>query len=173
MFEAIDEYKAAIRLNSRLANAYRALAWASIARHKYSEAQEYFDNFRKAAPNDHSIWEDIGQMWSQQNQSARALKAFQKALKYNPESAVALLGLGNIESRNGNDAKALKLYARAAKADVYNGAAMCQYAIALANTTKNASNTITENLKRCLALEQAPEDMRMTAQELLENNGSR
>ncbi|MEE2900834.1 MAG: tetratricopeptide repeat protein, partial [Myxococcota bacterium] len=133
LFEAIDEFKAAIRLNSRLAEAYRSLAWAAIERHKYTEAQENFDNFRKAAPKDHTIWEDIGQMWARQNKEDSAQKAFKKALEHNDSSSVALLGLGNIESRRGNDRKALDLYARAAKADVYNGEAMCQYAIALAN----------------------------------------
>jgi tetratricopeptide (TPR) repeat protein len=168
LFEAIDEFKAAIRLNSRLAEAYRSLAWASIERHKYKEAQEFFDNFRKAAPEDHSIWEDIGQMWTRQNEEDLALKAFKKALDHNANSALALLGLGNIESRRGNDNKAIDLYARAAKADVYNGEAMCQYAIALSSVRRKVDNDVIENLKRCLALDQAPEDMRMTAKEILE-----
>jgi predicted Zn finger-like uncharacterized protein len=171
LFEAISEYETAIRLNSRLAPAYRALAWAAISRNQFSKANEYFSKFRDAAPDDHTIWVDIGQMWSRQNRHGKAVKAFKEALAHDPKNATALLGMGNIESVRGNDAKALEFYAEAAQADVYNGEALCQYAITLANDRGATYPQAKDLLQRCLAMASAPQDRKITAQTLLDSVG--
>lgn len=167
LFEAISEYERSIQLNSRFAPAYRSLAWAAISRNRYSKAEEYFDKFRKAAPDDGSIWVDIGQMWARQNRDSKAMRAFNTALKTEPNNAVALLQLGYIEQRRGNDAKALDYYYRAAQADSYNGEAVCQYAVTLARSSATPDKAAIETLKTCISMDNAPDELKRVARELL------
>lgn len=170
LFEAIGEYEAAIRLNSRLAPAYRALGWSAMARHQFGEARQHFERFRKAAPEDKTIWVDIGQSWTRQNRDEKAMKAFSRALKGNPSDATANVEIGHILSRRGNDKDALTYYHRAAESNPNSGDATCAYGIALASQRRGAkmSEAAEDLLNRCVALANAPTDLKATARQLLD-----
>jgi predicted Zn finger-like uncharacterized protein len=169
LYEAITYYEKAVSLNSRYAEAHRALGWASVERHKFDQSRVHFEAFRAAAPEDKTIWNDIGESYVRQNKDNEALGAFEKVLEHLPQDVKALVQVGNILSRRGKEEDATKYYRRAVKADESNGEATCQLGIALARgkVSKEAEGL----LKRCLKSADAPEDMKDSAQSILDTAG--
>ncbi|CAN0594993.1 unnamed protein product, partial [Laminaria digitata] len=60
LYEAVTCYEKAINLNSRLAIAHRALGATAVERHQFEKARKSFQLYRKYAPDDKTIWIDIG-----------------------------------------------------------------------------------------------------------------
>ncbi|MCK6552639.1 tetratricopeptide repeat protein, partial [Myxococcota bacterium] len=96
LYEAIGYYEKAVSLNSRLAVAHRALGRTALERNQFEKAREWFERYRESAPDDYSIWVDIGESYARQNLENDALEAFQKAVRYDPNNARALLQIGDI-----------------------------------------------------------------------------
>lgn len=169
LYEAITYYEKAVTLNSRYAEAHRSLGWASVERHKFDDARAHFDAFREAAPEDKTIWNDIGESYVRQNKDKEAQEAFEKVLEHLPQDGRALVQVGNILSRRGKEEDATKFYRRAVKADGDNAEAVCLLGINLARgkVSKEAEGL----LKKCLDAKEAPEDMKDSANSILETAG--
>ncbi len=169
LYEAITFYKKAVELNSRMAEAHRAIGWTHMERNHFAQARTAFDEYRKSAPEDKSIYVDIGESFTRQNRDDDALKAFKTALKHMPKNTKALLQVGNILSRKGSDKEAIRYFGRAVRAEPSNGTAWCQLGLSrsfgkMNKDTKNA-------LKKCVSMENAPEDMKRSAQDVLDTSG--
>ncbi|MCA9548546.1 MAG: tetratricopeptide repeat protein [Myxococcales bacterium] len=167
LYEAITYYEKAVKLNSRLAAAHRAIGWTALERHQFDKARQAFEDYKESAPHDRSIWVDIGESYTRQNRDDDAMNAFKTAIKYLPDNGQALLQIGNILARQGEEKEALAYYQRAVKAEPTLSAAWCQLGIALAR--KDLSSDAKKALERCLADEHAPDDMRATAQDILQS----
>ncbi len=166
LYEAIYAYEKAISLNSRLALAHRALGRAALEQHEYARAIKSFEKYKNVLPDDYTIWVDIGDAYEQQNRDKKAMRAYKKAIKKAP-SARALVAMGNILSRRGDEKAALKKFAHATKIDAEHGEAWCQWGISLARGRK-IKEKAKKALTRCVDLKSAPDDMKATAQEILD-----
>ncbi len=165
LFEAVTHYERAVKLNSRYAEAIRALGRTALDRKLFDKARSYFKRYRKAAPDDASIFIDIGDSYTMQNRDREAEKAYKMALKRMPNNASALLQLGNITDRRGKSASALRFYQRAARADPALGEAVCKAALAAARGRLTIRNRA--GLEKCVQLKSSPNDLKSNAQEIL------
>ena len=170
LYEAISYYEKAISLNSRYAEAHRALGWTALDRHQFEKARESFRRYLEAAPEDTTIWVDIGESYTRQNKDEEAMKAFQKAIASNPSHAQALLQVGHILSRQGKDSEAIQYFRRATKANADLGEAWCQ--LGLSTGVKQISAEVRQALQRCITLPSSPDDMRRNARSMLETSGA-
>lgn len=164
LYEAITCYEKAIKLNSRLAVAHRALGWTAIEQHRFDRARKSFARYRESAPDDKSIWIDIGESYTRHNADAKAAEAFTTAIRHLPKNGTALVNMGNILSRQGKGKEAIRYFRRAAKAQPTLGVAWCQLGIASAPDGVNERTR--SALKKCLEFD-APQDMQLTAKEIL------
>lgn len=165
LFEAIQAYERALAQNSRLSPALRALGWASLERHEFDTARGYFSKYQEANPADSTIFVDIGLSYTRQNRDEDAMGAFMKAIKDHPNDSQALLQIGNILARRGQEQQATKYFAQAAQAAPEHGEAWCQWGIALSR--KKLGKEGRSALQRCLKLENAPEDLKENARQIL------
>lgn len=166
LYEAIAAYEKAVTLNSRFADAQRALGWTELERHRFSKARKWFSRYQKTAPHDPSIWVDIGESWVRQNRDRKALAAFQKALGADTENPRALLQIGNILSRKGQERAALERFEQVIAKDPDHGEAWCLVGISRAQ--RRVSAEAKSALDRCLSLDSAPPDLQEIAQNILE-----
>lgn len=173
IFEAVGEYEQAVQLNSRLGPAYRALGNAAIQRHRFDVARQHFDKYRKAVPDDPTIWLDIGQSWVRQNRDKEALAAFQKVLAAEPANPVALVEIGSIHARRGEDKKAIDHYRRAADADENYGDAWCQLGLAVGPDRRGGDlpKDARQALSRCVSSANAAPELKNTAKQMLSAAG--
>ena len=171
LFEAVTHYERAVKLNSRYAEAIRALGRTALERKLFDKARSYFKRYRKAAPDDASIFIDIGDSYTMQNRDRQAEKAYRTALKRMPNNASALLQLGNITDRRGKTASALKFYRKAARADPGLGEAVCKAALAAVRGRVTMSNRA--GLENCVKLKNSPNDLKSMAQDVLATSGRR
>lgn len=167
LYEAITFYEKSVSLNSRLAKAHRALGWTAIERHQFEKARLAFEKYREAAPDDPSIWADIGESYTRQNMDGKALTAFEKAVAANPKHADALMQIGQILSRRGKDKDAVSFFKRATRAAPKRADAWCQ--LGIATSQRGVTKESRRALQKCIELPNAPEDMRVTATNILES----
>lgn len=165
LYEAVAAYEEAVRLNSRFAAAQRALGWTSLEQHRFKVARRWFNAYRKNEPTDGSIYIDIGTSFTQQNKDGPALRAFQRALDFEPDSTKALIEVGNIFSRRGQERKARRMYERVVELEPDNPEAVCLLGISLA--TRRVSPESKQYLERCKSMEDAPQDLREAAEDIL------
>ncbi|MEL7369474.1 MAG: tetratricopeptide repeat protein, partial [Myxococcota bacterium] len=165
LYEAITHYEKAVKLNSRYAEAIRALGRAALERKLFDKARKYFNDYRKAAPDDHSVLLDIGDSFTIQNRDREAEAAYKKVLQKMPKNGRALLQLGNIADRRGQGRKAIAFYRKAARANPDFGEAVCKAALAQADVSVN--RRVLAELTRCRDLKNSPEDLRTMAKEIL------
>jgi tetratricopeptide (TPR) repeat protein len=170
LYEAISYYEKAVTLNSRLGVALRALGQSALERNQFDKARDWFDKYREAQPDDHSIWNDIGESYSRQNREDDAMRAFQTAVKHTTKNARARLAIGNILANKGQDREATREFELATRADPKLGDAWCQLGLSLARTkiTKEARKA----LERCVAIPSTTEDLRVSAKEALETKAN-
>lgn len=166
LYEAITFYEKAVSLNSRLAKAHRALGWTAVERHQFEKARKAFARYRESAPDDPSIWYDIGESYTRQNKDDRALEAFEKAIAADPTHAEGLLQVGQIMSRKGREQDAVRYFSRATRVEPNLAEAWCL--LGIATSQRGVSKESVRALKKCVAFEDAPEDMRATASNILE-----
>ena len=164
-YEAVIHYKKAIALNSRFAEPIRALGQLELDRNRFTPALEYFDKYRRVAPQDLSIFVEIGDSYSKQNRDGQAEKAYRRALRSDPTNVRALVQIGDIMDRRGRSADAVKYWNRAAKADPKNGEAVCKAAIGVSKGRVTSRSR--QGLERCVELESTPEYLRTQAEEIL------
>ncbi|MEM9112889.1 MAG: tetratricopeptide repeat protein [Myxococcota bacterium] len=165
LYEAVAAYEEAVQLNSRFAAAQRALGWTALEQHRFQVARRWFNAYRKNEPTDGSIYLDIGTSFTRQNKDGPALKAFRKALEYDPDDTSALVQVGNILSRRGQEARARQMYAKAVELAPNEPEAVCLLGISQA--TRRVLPETKRLLERCKAMENAPQDLRETAQDIL------
>lgn len=165
LYEAITYYEKAIQLNSRLAIAHRALGWTAVERHQFDVARASFDRYREFAPDDKSIWIDIGESYTRHNEDDKAAKAFANAIKFLPKSGSALVQMGNIMSRKGKTKEAIEYFRRATRAEPGLSIAWCQLGISTA--AEGVTAAVRSALGKCVDDKNAPDDMRSTAEEIL------
>ena len=171
LYEAVTHYERAVKLNSRFAEAIRALGRTALERKLFDKARTYFQRYQKAAPDDHSIHVDIGDSYTMQNRDSKAQEAYKRALEGMPNNAEALLQLGNITDRKGQSSTALKYYQRAARADPNLGEAVCKAALAAAKGRVTARHRA--GLRSCVKLKSSPEDLKGMAEEMLSTPSKR
>jgi predicted Zn finger-like uncharacterized protein len=173
LYEAVSQYELAVQLNSRLGPAYRALGNAAIQKHRFEQARDYFSKYRKAVPEDESIWTDIGLSWIKQNKDKEGMAALQKALAADPKNPVALLEIGAIHARNGEDKKAIDLFRKSTDADAEFGDAWCQLGLALGPTKRSQelSKDAQKALKQCIESSNAQAELKATAKQVLASAG--
>lgn len=169
LYEAIAAYEKAISLNSRLADAHRALGWTALERHQFDKARASFDKYRESRPEDTTIWVDVGQSYTRQNKDDEAMKAFRKAIKFHPRHAQALVQIGNILARKGDERAAGDHYERAVRADPKRGEAWCQ--LGITKSRKRLTPEAKKALQKCVEMANSPEDMKDTARNILETAG--
>lgn len=168
LYEAINYYEKAVSLNSRLAVAQRALGRTAIERNQFDKAREWFEKYRESAPDDVSIWIDIGESFTRQNREDEAFQAFERADPRNPR---ALVEMGGILLNKGKDSEAEKLFKRATEADPEYGDAWCHYGQSLAK--KQVSKEARKALERCVELPSSADDLKNNAKETLETAAAR
>ena len=151
MFEAVGSYNKAIKLNSRLAVAHRALGHTALARHQFEKARISFENYRESAPDDTTIWFDIGRSYTMQNRDKQAMVAFKKTIKFHPKHSKALVEIGDILARKGKDKEARGYYGRAAKGQKDYGEAWCNYGISTGQQSSKLSSEAKKALRKCLS----------------------
>ena len=165
LFEAISAYEESLKKDRSFWAAHRALGQAAIERHRYPEAREYFEQYRRLVPDDSSVWTDIGTTFSGENRDREALAAFDKVLKEDATALRPLIESGKIYSRQGKGRRAQALFRRATAAHASAGEAWCLLGLSLAQGRLNrAARTA---LTKCKAL-QGPPDLVQSAQETLE-----
>jgi superkiller protein 3 len=169
VYEAITAYEKAISLNSRLAEAHRALGWTSVERHQFDKARDSFEKYRESRPEDPTIWVDIGESFAKQNNDRKAMEAFETAIKHQPKNGRALLAVGNILSRQGEEKQAAKYYERAVKADETHGEAWCQ--LGISKSRGKLTPDARRALEKCIKIANSPEDMRDTAKSIIDGAG--
>lgn len=165
LYEAITYYEKAVNLNSRLAVAHRALGWTALERHQFEKARKNFARYRESAPDDKSVYVDIGESYTRQNMDDEAMKAFRTAIRHLPKNGTALVQMGNIMSRKGKQDEATKFFRRAAQAEPSLGVAWCQLGIASAR--RKVDGPTRAALDKCLKIKNSPDDMKATAREIL------
>ena len=165
LFEAVTHYERAVKLNSRYAEAIRSLGRTARLRKLFTKARMYFQRYRKAAPDDHTIFIDIGDSYTEQNRDSEAEKAYRTALKKMPNNAKALLQIGKIVDRRGRTKAALRFYQKAAKADPNLGEAVCKAALAAAQVRVTLQSRT--SLENCVRLKNSPSDLKTMAEEAL------
>ncbi len=166
LYEAVNAYQKALRVNSRLAEAHRALGLASMELHRFEAAREHFDTYRRFAPEDTSVWSDIGDTYSRQNKDEEALAAFSKALRANPKDRVALLQSGLIASRRGREREAQGFFRRVTRAEPDLAEPWCLLGLSLGQRRMNPEAKMA--LNRCLELPRGPPDLVQSARDLLD-----
>lgn len=167
IIEAISEWEEALVQNANDVGSIRELAIAARDQNSFGRAQQLFERYRKAVPEDMSIWRDIGETYQMMGKDAEAQGAWKKVLEVAPDDAVAILRIGLIEAKRGNSTEALAKFERAlAVADdgsAAQGEALCLVALAKAGAEKKAG------LERCVKHPKAPEDLVLSAKKALEN----
>ncbi|NJK89549.1 MAG: tetratricopeptide repeat protein, partial [Myxococcales bacterium] len=169
LYEAIASYEAAIRLNSRFAEAQRALGWTELERHRFKQARKWFARYKKSEPSDLSIHVDIGESFIRQNKDGKAMAEFEKALAYDSQNVQALLHMGNIASRRGDDRKASKYFEKIVERAPDHGEAWCL--LALSRAQPPLSSEAKTALRRCVENATAPADLQESAQNVLDTAG--
>lgn len=79
--------------------------WPGLLRHTQAWTRAY--------PQDAAVWYGLGIAHSQSGQHAKAMDAYQQALRINPKHANAWNNLGNAYSQSGQTAKAMEAYQQA------------------------------------------------------------
>ncbi len=166
LYEAIAAYEDAVRLNSRYAQAQRALGWTELERHRFKKARQWFAKYQKMEPTDFSIYVDIGESYTRQNKDTQALKAFQKALGHDPNDVQAILQIGKILSRQGKEAQAAKKFERVIELEPTNSEAWCL--VGISRSQRKVTVSARQALDTCIAADDAPVDMQEAAQEILD-----
>jgi len=78
---------------------------------------EHSRRWTKAQPGSGMAWNSLGVAYGNAGQSAKAIEAYQQALRINPEHAEAWYNLGNAYDNAGQSAKAIEAYQQAVRID--------------------------------------------------------
>ena len=110
-----DALKAAIHLEDNWfeAECFNALALVKFAQNKNDEAIEAYKRAIEAAPEQISVWNNLGNLCLKIGRNDEAMLAFQKTLKHTPNDPVAWSGLGSVYYRIGYIEDSITAYRKA------------------------------------------------------------
>jgi len=87
--EAIEQFRAAVRLRPDYGTARYNLARALARAFKFDEAIENYDQLLKQFPRDAQVRDELGELYLRQGTQAQANGLFDQALAIDPADAVA------------------------------------------------------------------------------------
>ncbi|MBM3273423.1 tetratricopeptide repeat protein, partial [Candidatus Kaiserbacteria bacterium] len=79
--------------------------------------QQHAMGWTRAQPRNSIAWFGLGLAYNQQDQTAKAIEAFQQALRIDPQLALAWFGLGVAYGQQGQTAKEIEAYQQALRID--------------------------------------------------------
>ena len=127
---AIEEYRAALRLDPSSAEAARTLAYLLAARGNHDEAERYFREALRLEPRNAMTWFNLGFLHEQRHDSARAIEAFREATRLDPKLDRAWFGLGLCQAALGQHEDAVKSFERVVQLEPMNPHAWYQLGMA-------------------------------------------
>lgn len=97
--QAIEECKRAIDLDPELGNPYNDIGAYLIEKGCFDEALPYLDKAVKAKRYENPCFAyfNMGRIWEKKGDTARAVRAYKKALKENPNYSLAKIAIKKIE----------------------------------------------------------------------------
>jgi tetratricopeptide (TPR) repeat protein len=107
--EAIDNYRKCLAINPLSQQAYNALAglyFKDLSRYGKDVESLYFQGLRVFA-NDKDMWNNLGYLYTQQQQWSKAADAYQKAIDIDPQFDLARRNLAVVLQKMGKSSAAL------------------------------------------------------------------
>lgn len=167
MLEAVSEWEQALAQNINDIASIRELALAARDQNAFGRAMSLLERYKKALPEDQTIWRDIGETLQMMGKDAESLSAWKKVLDAFPGDPTALLRIGGIEARRSNSTEAVSYFERALTESEDNtatqGEAVCLVALARTKDRKVM-------LEKCVKHPKAPEDLASSAKKALETH---
>jgi tetratricopeptide (TPR) repeat protein len=108
--EAMDAYRAALKLDPAHAGAHYALGTALAATNDIEAAQAELTEANRLAPNNPLPLQALGQLYTARKEYEKALEAFSNALKVQPQFVQAYIARGDVYGIQGQSDKALAEY---------------------------------------------------------------
>lgn len=115
--QAIQEYKAAIEADGRLAEAYSNLGAVYLAQRNYAKAAEAFNKALALKPDRPTTLNGLGNALYARGQAAEAKDKWAKAIEIDPTFASAYYNLGNALESEKDDKAAITEYMKAIDAN--------------------------------------------------------
>lgn len=111
--KAIEEYKAALKVDDRLEPAYSNLGLIYISQKNLPKAQEAFEKALALKPNGSKSLNGMASVLFAQKQVQKAIDTWKKAIQFDPKFAPAYFNMGTALESQGNNQEALDAYVRA------------------------------------------------------------
>ncbi|MBI3162703.1 MAG: tetratricopeptide repeat protein [Chloroflexi bacterium] len=110
-----DAIKTAAQMEDNLfeAECFNALALVKFAQGKNDEAIDAYKQAIDAAPEQLSVWNNLGKLCLKIGRNDEAMLAFQKTIERNPNDPIAWNGLGNVYQRIGYIKDSITAYRKA------------------------------------------------------------
>ena len=118
--EAVDRFRAAIKLKQDHAYAFNNLAMSLDKLGQFDNAKVHFHNALKLKPFDLQILNNCGNFFARNQQFDQALIIYQKALEIYPHSPKTLINLGNLYAQNQREEEAIASYKKVLEKDPEN-----------------------------------------------------
>lgn len=111
--KALEEYKAAIKADDRLEQAYSNLGLIYISQSNFVKAQEAFDKALAIKPNRPTSLNGLASVLYHNHQVQPAIETWKKAIRFNPHFAPAYSNMGTALADEKNYPEALDAYVKA------------------------------------------------------------
>ena len=130
--EAVEHFRAALRLNPDSVETHVNLATVLMNTGHADEALDEFELAKKLNPNAWAIWYDLGLLLGAQNKNAEAEAAYRGAIRLEPNIAQEHSNLGLVLQKEGKVADAMKELAESIRLQPNDAAALNNLAWLLA-----------------------------------------
>ena len=123
LFKAIEEYEWAVLADKDNANAWNSLGFCMASLSRHHEAQRYFSEALKRAPDDTVALYNLGMVCLNLGKDAAAGRHFNACLKLRPDHVFARIRLGQLAAKAGRPAVARRCFLKAAEREESAGLA--------------------------------------------------
>lgn len=111
--KAVEEYRAAIKADDRLEQAYSNLGLIYIAQNNFDKAKEAFDKALSIKPNRPNSLNGLASVLYKQKRIDEAIELWKKAIKFNPKFSAAYSNLGHAFHEKNDYTEAMDAYVKA------------------------------------------------------------
>jgi tetratricopeptide (TPR) repeat protein len=112
---ALEEYRAALEINPRLAKAWANIAYIHAKQGRFREAERNFLEALRIAPRDAEMLFNLGYVRNELKQHAGAIEAFSETVKLKPGLDMAWYGMGLAYAALGEHKAAVNAFEQAAR----------------------------------------------------------
>jgi tetratricopeptide (TPR) repeat protein len=134
--EAIEKYKAAIKLKPDYSNAYYEIGYTLYSSDKQKDAIPYLEKVLTLNPNAGGAYDLLGSIYDDDKQTAKALEYYRKGLKVDPDYQRLHFNIAITLHREGQNAEAETQAVAAIKLEPKHASSHRIYALILADQKK-------------------------------------